>query len=103
MLPYRVSVVVSLFWYNFPTFSIHFYGTYEKGLMFIDMTMACDISINSVFLSTKTIKIITIRHISVKCNPAQHQIHHIDLPLSGVDCVTVDVVKVRLCSFRSFL
>ena len=32
----------------------HFYGTYERGVVDIDITMACDIQL-SVFFSTKTI------------------------------------------------
>ena len=38
---------------NFSKFSIHFYRTYERGVVDIDITMACDISIYGVFSQLK--------------------------------------------------
>ena len=38
---------------NFSTFSINFYGTYERGLVITDAIMACDLSIQCVFSLTK--------------------------------------------------
>ena len=34
--------------------SVNFYGTYERGLVTIDITMTCDLSFQCVFFPTKT-------------------------------------------------
>ena len=55
--PVRTSIQGGIF---FSKLSINFYRTYKRGVVDIDITMACDISIQCVFFSTKTMGIMKI-------------------------------------------
>ena len=75
--------------------SINIYGTFERGLVIIDVTMACDISNLVCFFSTKTMGIIKIHfgHCVGKYGPGTNLPH---IFCAGIGLLQLDVVLVNI-------